>query len=239
MKKITIKTALFISIGLICIDWLQTIIETIFEIPSIAKFLKLNLGESLPLTSIYILINGTVVFLIVYCLLRLSGEKLGELGFNRLKLGKQIMIGALFGLIICIIDLFLLSPIFDSLFPQSESESSLIQGMFSNIYFFPIWIFISIFKGGFIEELWRIFVLTRFEKVFKKLGLVFALIIGSITFGLGHAYQGTSAIFTIAIIGFLYALVYLRKRNAVEAVTAHAVFDLIMITLGFIIYSSQ
>jgi membrane protease YdiL (CAAX protease family) len=40
-----------------------------------------------------------------------------------------------------------------------------------------------------------------------------------------------------AVQGLLYAGVYLRKRSAWEPVVAHAVYDLIGITLGFVIYA--
>jgi hypothetical protein len=78
---------------------------------------------------------------------------------------------------------------------------------------------------------------TRFEKLSGRSGLVFALILGSLVFGLGHTYQGLDAVLANAIQGLLFALVYLRKRAAWEPVVAHAVYDLIGITLGFLIYA--
>ena len=38
----------------------------------------------------------------------------------------------------------------------------------------PVWVFLAIFKGGFVEELWRVFGLTRFERLWGKSGLVIA-----------------------------------------------------------------
>jgi len=109
--------------------------------------------------------------------------------------------------------------------------------LFDNIYFLPAWIFIAIFKGGFAEELWRIFTLTRFEKCCGKSGLLLALIFGAVIFGVGHLYQGVGGVISVAIVGLLYGLVYLRRRRAFEAVVAHATFDLIGITLGYMIYA--
>jgi len=108
--------------------------------------------------------------------------------------------------------------------------------LFTNGYYIVILFFLGIVKGGFFEEFWRIFVLTRFEKAFKTPGLVFALVVSSIVFGFGHAYQGLSGIISIGIIGLLYALVYLRKRNAVEAIAAHTTFNVIQTILGVILY---
>jgi hypothetical protein len=45
-----------------------------------------------------------------------------------------------------------------------------------------------IVKGGISEECLRMFVLTRFEKVFQKTDLVATLNTSSIVIGVGHAY---------------------------------------------------
>ena len=180
-----------------------------------------------------------LTFLLVYYLLKLTNENFGSLGFNKNKLGRQIAIGALFGIGIFALDTFLISPILEALLPNAAAEGENIKYLFSNLYYIPILLFMAIFKGGFLEEIWRIFVLTRFEKAFKTAGLIFALIFFSAMFGLGHAYQGTSGIISTAILGLLNGLVYLRKRNAMEAVTAHAVFDVVALTLGFILYHGK
>ena len=179
---------------------------------------------------------GIFTYLLVWYLLKLTNENFGSLGFNRNRLGKQIAVGALFGVGIFALDTFLVSPVLEAVLPNAAAEGENIKHLFSRLQYFPILLFLGIFKGGFLEELWRIFVLTRFEKAFRKPGLIFALIFFSLMFGLGHAYQGTSGIISTAIIGFLDGLVYLRKRNAMEAVTAHAVFDVVALVLGFIIY---
>ncbi|MFZ4620864.1 MAG: CPBP family intramembrane glutamic endopeptidase [Bacteroidota bacterium] len=58
-------------------------------------------------------------------------------------------------------------------------------------------------------------------------------------FGIGHAYQGNSAIVGTAVIGLLNGLVYLRKRNAVEAIAVHAVFDILVVAGGALMNSGH
>ncbi len=238
MKKPTVRNAIYLSIGIIAIGWIQKIFNFLSTKPSLAEQwgLKVKLSENLMQASLYILTVGVFTFLLVYYLLKLTNENFGSLGFNKNKLGKQIFIGALFGIGIFALETFLISPVLESLLPNAAAEGENIKYLFSKLYYIPILLFMGIFKGGFLEEIWRIFVLTRFEKAFKTAGLIFALIFFSVMFGLGHAYQGTSGIISTAILGLLDGLVYLRKRNAMEAVTAHAVFDLIAMTLGFILY---
>ncbi|MBI5806562.1 CPBP family intramembrane metalloprotease [candidate division TA06 bacterium] len=238
MSKITVKKAVYLSLGIITLGWIQKIYNYLSTKPSLPEQLgiKVKLSENLPQASLYIVTVGIFTFLLVWYLLKLANEGFGSLGFNRNQLGKQIAIGALFGIGIFALDTILVSPVLGALLPNAAAEGENIKYLFGKLYNFPILLFLGIFKGGFLEELWRIFVLTRFEKAFRKPGLIFALIFFSLMFGLGHAYQGISGIISTAIIGFLDGLVYLRKRNAMEAVTAHAVFDVVALVLGFIIY---
>jgi membrane protease YdiL (CAAX protease family) len=171
--------------------------------------------------------------------LRLSGERLRDLGFHGDRLGRQLWVGALWGLGIFILANFLLDPVAEAVFPSIAADRETVTGMFKNLWHLPLLLMLGIFKGGCLEECWRIFVLTRFERAFARVGLLFALAADSIMFGLGHAYQGASGIITLAGVGLAYAGVYLRKRRAMEAVAAHAVYDIIAISLGFLIYHGR
>jgi membrane protease YdiL (CAAX protease family) len=68
--------------------------------------------------------------------------------------------------------------------PENSKESVDLNILFSSLWNIPVLIFAAIVKGGFSEEIWRVFVLTRFQKVFGKIGIIVALILGSITFGI-------------------------------------------------------
>jgi membrane protease YdiL (CAAX protease family) len=141
--------------------------------------------------------------------------------------------------LIFIFDTFISTPIVEGLLPKTSAQGIDMGRLFTDLYLLPLWILVALFKGAFSEELWRIFALTRFEKWLGKAGLVLALTLGSVVFGFGHLYQGLSGLITIAVIGFLYALVYLRRRRALEAVFAHATFNIIGVILGYIIYGGK
>ena len=55
-------------------------------------------------------------------------------------------------------------------------------------------------------------------------------------FGIGHLYQGVDSAIGTGIQAVLFILIYLRKRNTLEAVVAHAVYDIIGITIAYMIY---
>src|SRR5205085_1551 len=84
------------------------------------------------------------------------------------------------------------------------------------------WLPIGIFGGGVVEELQRIFIFTRFEKRLGRPGLIFGIVLSSTMFGLGHRYQGLAIAISTAVSGLVFAFVYLRRRSALEPITAHA-----------------
>jgi membrane protease YdiL (CAAX protease family) len=231
MEKVSVRNALFISVGFILVMWLIKVIHNIYYIDTILEW-----GRSIQTFSLYALAYGVFTVIIVTLLLRLSKERYKDIGFDTHNILKQLRIGLLFGVLIFMLNTFVIGVIVEVIVPETAAEGIDMSALFSNLYFLPVWIFIALFKAGFSEELWRIFTLTRFENCFGKSGLLFALLVGSVVFGFGHFYQGVGGLIQAAARGLLYASVYLRKRNAFEAVSAHAAFDLINIALGYIIY---
>ena len=227
----TRRNSLLISLGFIILMWVIKFIHNTVYIDAI-----LDWASSMSTYSAYGLAYGIFTVIAVTLLLRLSRERYKDIGFNNKSLFRQIGVGVLFGILIFVLMNIVIDTIVDALLPKESIEGTDLSILFQNILFLPVWIILAVFKSGFSEELWRIFTLTRFEKLFGKSGLLFALIVGSLIFGFGHFYQGTSGLIVAAIRGLLYASVYLRKRRAFEAISAHATFDLINITLGYILF---
>jgi len=102
----------------------------------------------------------------------------------------------------------------------------------------PLWIASAIIGGGFAEELLRAFVLTRFERAFGRIGLVVALVVDTVVFGLGHLYQGPVGAFSAGVSGLFLAFVFLRRRRVIDAMAVHAVFDLMGIAAAYALYAN-
>jgi membrane protease YdiL (CAAX protease family) len=195
-----------------------------------------SLSKSMPtFLAIAALIGGLYV-LVVHFLLRYTNEKYRDIGFVKENILKQIRMGVMLGILIFILQTFIMHPLISAIFPKTTGKEVEISTFFSSLWYLPVLIVLSVLKGGFSEELWRVFVLTRFQKCFGKPGLIIALILGSILFGFGHLYQGIASVMSISIVGFLFALIYLRKGFAWEAVVGHATYDIVAIILGFILY---
>ena len=174
--------------------------------------------------------------MVLFGLLRLSRESLGDIGFTSQHIGKQLGIGTLFGMALFLVHNLFISPVIDALVPASADQGVDLTLLFNNAKEYPIWILLAVLQGGLVEEGSRVFGITRFEKVFGKPGFVFAVIVGSMVFGLAHLYQGVDSAIATAIQAVLFILIYLRRRRTLEAVTAHAVYDIIGITIAYQIY---
>jgi membrane protease YdiL (CAAX protease family) len=231
MNTVSSKKPHLITFAVIGLIWLKDFIQPVFFHESI-----MSLTKSVPTMFLTAGLVGLAYVVMVALLLRFNKEKYSDLGFSGDNLKKQILNGLLFGTLIFILQTFLLNPLVDALLPKTASQGMDPARMFAKLVYLPILIVLTVFKGGLAEELWRVFVLTRFRKVGGKAGLIFALTVSSLLFGLGHLYQGLGGAISIAVVGFLYALVFLRKGKAWEAVVAHAWYDVVSVTLGFIIY---
>ncbi|MGA3286885.1 MAG: CPBP family intramembrane glutamic endopeptidase [Bacteroidota bacterium] len=231
MNNSTIKNPLYTSLAIVVLMMLAGLARNIFLMDETQ-----SLSQSIPMFLAVAFLIGGFYVLVVHFLLRYTKEKYRDIGFVKENILKQIRMGVLFGILIFILQNFIMHPLISAIVPKTTGKEVEINTLFSSLWYLPILIVLSVLKGGFSEELWRVFVLTRFQKCFGKPGLITALIFGSILFGFGHLYQGIASVISVSIVGFLYALIYLRKGNAWEAVVGHATYDIVGTILGFILY---
>ena len=120
-----------------------------------------------------------------------------------------------------------LTSVMNSLIPHPASSAASILSFFRVPRNLLVWLPIGIFGGGLVEEMERIFVITRFEQWLGRPGLVLGIVLSSAMFGFGHLYQGLGAALSTACSGLVFALVFLRRRSAIEPVVAHAFSDVL------------
>ena len=111
---------------------------------------------------------------------------------------------------------------------ETPNSYATVEGNTSKLI---IYLVVSWTTAGFGEELiYRSFFLGQFVSVFEneKNKWILSLVISSIIFGIYHFNNGTEAIITTAINGFIIGLVYLKtNRNIWAAYIAHAVANTI------------
>jgi membrane protease YdiL (CAAX protease family) len=213
------RTALGVSLVVIVLYWTYRIVSQRAGPPTLPEhFSELVLR---------IVRNKLSVFAAIFVLLRLEGEGFDGLGLNRREWPKHLGVGLGIGLAMFIVLNVALDSTMNSLIPRPAASGPSILSFFKRPGNLLIWLPIGILGGGIVEELERIFVLTRFEKWLGRPGLILGAALSSAMFGFGHLYQGVGSAIATAVSGVVLTLVYLRRRSALEAITAHAFSDVL------------
>jgi membrane protease YdiL (CAAX protease family) len=82
---------------------------------------------------------------------------------------------------------------------------------------------VAVVAGAIREELQRAFLQDRFERHFGPPAA--GVIVLSMLFGLGHVLQGWDAVIATAVLGALWASVYVTRRSIVVPLVGHACFN--------------
>ena len=212
------RSALGISLGAIVLYWIYQIASQQAGAPLPAHFSELVWR---------IVRTKLLVFVALYLLLRLEGEGFKELGLSGHQWPKHLGLGLLFGLGMFFALNVALGAVMQSLLPRPAGNGPTIASFFNEPRNLLAWLPIGIFGGGVVEELQRIFIFTRFEKWLGRPGLILGIVLSSLMFGLGHRYQGLGIAISTAVSGAIFALVYLRRRSALEPIAAHAFSDVL------------
>lgn len=168
-----------------------------------------------------------LVFGAIVALLWLSDEGFSALGVRREGWARHLGIGLAAGVPMFLLLNVGLDSMLGSIFPRPTTQGPSIMEFFRDPMHLLAWLPIGILGGGVVEELQRIFIITRFEHWLGRKGLWLGIVVSSVTFGLGHLYQGIGAAITTAVSAFVFALLYLRKRSALEPIAAHAGSDVL------------
>lgn len=216
MNRLSPRAALGVSLSAIVLLWAWQIatIDSARVVPEHFSELVWRIAR-----------NKVVLFAGLVLLLRLGGETFAALGVRRERWLQQVGIGTAIGLAMFIALNVALTALLQSLFPPPDAAGRSVMAFFGDPSNLVAWLPIGIFGGGVVEELERIFILTRFEKWLGRPGLVLGVIASSLMFGVGHLYQGLGTAISTAMSGLVFSLVYLRRRSALEPIAAHASSD--------------
>jgi membrane protease YdiL (CAAX protease family) len=218
--KLSQRTALAISLSVIVLHWIYQIIAQRHGPQLPARFSDFVLR---------IAILKSVTLAAIVLLLRMQGEGPGRLGVTRADWPRRLGLGLAIGLAMFVGLNVLLDSIMNSLLPRPAGPRPRRLGFFRSPRNLVAWLPIGILGGGIVEELERIFVLTRFEAWLGRPGLVLGVVLSSAMFGYGHLYQGLGTAIATMISGAIFSFVYLRRRSALEPIAAHAFSDVLAV----------
>jgi membrane protease YdiL (CAAX protease family) len=221
------KRWLYISVGVIVLYWVIFAIRRVVGAP--------DFPSSVAAIAFNVSIRTVISLGIVWVLLRANGDRVRDLGFAPDGTGRFLLRTVLLSVGLFVLANVVLNSLLSAVLGRSGAPP--IAALFGDTRELPYWIFCALVGGGFTEELTRAFTLTRFEKLFGRAGLVVALIVDSVVFGLGHLYQGRAVAVSSAITGLILGLIFLRRRRVIDAMAVHALFDLMGIAGAYALYA--
>lgn len=224
------RFSLNLSLAVILLYW-------VFSIGSHLMGFRNTAPAHVSAIAMFVCMKTIVAAGIIWLLLRANGERLTGLGFGMRLLRLALLRGLIFaGTLFLIINVILTSAL---AFFNGKGTSPALIALFRDPREAPLWIFSAILGGGFTEELMRAFVLTRFCQRFGRGGLMLALVIDSVVFGMDHLYQGTTGGIKAGVTGLLLGLIFLHRRRVADAMVAHALYDLIGVATAYVLYAQR
>ncbi len=219
------RDILTLSFAAIAISWgytLQAAFVSPFVIPAHFSTLVID-----------IVIRKTIILGIILLLLRWGHESLRTLGFLPPRWAPAVARGVVYGAGVFVVLNVGLSSILASIMPaDSPGVAGSLTAFFRDPAHLLIWIPVGVIAGGVVEEVERAFVLTRFEQWAGKPGLYAGLVLSSAIFGVAHLYQSRSSALSAAVSGFVFGLIYLRRRSGLEAAACHAFADVLGVVVA-------
>jgi membrane protease YdiL (CAAX protease family) len=183
-----------------------------------------NKTQSALLTLLSILLALGLIRLVLW--LRRSSWR--EFGLNKPKSWLKTILLAIGGLFTVYIVVIVTMPIVTRLTgkPVDISQFDALRG---NVPALIIGLLVIWTLAAFGEELiFRGYLMNTLASVLgnKNRSWIFACLINSILFGIGHTYQGISGVILLSIVGLLYALFYLgSSRNLWVPILMHGLYD--------------
>jgi membrane protease YdiL (CAAX protease family) len=172
------KWAPYLSLAAILLYW------TIFSARQVLQAEERSFPTDVRAIFLQVCIKAVVVLVVIWLLLRSSGESLADLGFSRQACRGIWRNGVLPSIPVFIVMNAVLNSILGML--MHAGTTPVLKTLFHDPRQAPYWIFTAIVGGGFVEELQRAFTLTRIERLFGRSGLIAAILVDSVVFGLGH-----------------------------------------------------
>ncbi len=198
---------------------------------------------------VFMVSEASLTLLLIVFFLRLRGERLRRLGWIWEKAGREVLLGVaivpiLFGCTLSVSNFFRL------VLPQYATETNPILGLLRDRGDLVLFLISSVYVGGIKEEIQRAFVLDRFEryigvillkswigifqptavaneKTGRRIGMLFGLILWTLFFALGHVIQGIDNAVGAGILGLLFGLLYIWRRNLAAPIVSHALYDIV------------
>jgi membrane protease YdiL (CAAX protease family) len=182
------------------------------------------------------IISGAIVYLFLLGSLSLWLRQSGwrQIGLRRPDgWQRTIGLGLILGLAYQVVSILLVVPILRTI-THEPLDLSRVTSVYNNFPLLILWLAVTWTLAAFGEEMvYRGYLLNRVADLLgrRPAGWIVALIVASLLFGFGHAYQGiTGIVETFLFGGVMAGLYFAGHRNVWLPVVAHGAYD----TLAFL-----
>ncbi|MFQ5929335.1 MAG: type II CAAX prenyl endopeptidase Rce1 family protein [Acidobacteriota bacterium] len=191
--------------------------------------------------------EASITLLLILLFLWVRGESLRKLGWIWKKVDREVLLGVA-AVPILFASTFAVGTFFQLFLPDYVSTTNKLLDLVRDYRDLTLFLISSIFVGGLKEEIQRAFVLDRFERylgaIFLKsflrafgrteffteqaghrVGVIVGLILWSVFFAIGHHVQGVDNAVGAGVLGLLFGLLYIWRRNLVAPIVSHALYN--------------
>ncbi len=169
------------------------------------------------------LLDTALVLSLIWFFLKAGGERPRDIFIGARPIQHEVTLGmALIPVVFLIVVVGVTSVMHFAPSLHNVKESPLTM-FFDTPFHSVLFAVVVIVAGGVREEVQRGFILHRFEQRLGGLGV--GVVVSSIAFGAGHFLQGADVALTMMFVGAFWAILYVRRRSVIAAMTSHAGFD--------------
>ena len=187
----------------------------------------------------YLLISKTPYrFAVGWISLRLRGLGWRDVGLARPRSWlTAVIIGVLVGIGMETLELFVTQPLLVKLTGRKPDFTDFLA-LHGNLKVLLLGLVFTWTLAAFGEEMvWRGYLMNRVAGLVgrsRRVAWIISLILVNVAFGVAHRYQGLTGILDEALMGIIFALVYLAsRRNLTCVIVAHGIADTIDALLFF------
>jgi len=174
---------------------------------------------------------GALLVLVCFVTVRVAGRKPVSVGWTckDLRVNAGIGLGAWVATYVILCSVIVATCVtFPSIMPETPVAQQKIEQTFPPMrlyWIIPLTIFVAFWE----EIVFRGFVLTRLNAIFKRWWLT--ILLASAVFGVAHAYEGLLAALMIGGLAMVMGTLFVWRRSLVPSIVFHFLHNLVMFVL--------
>jgi len=213
------------------IQLVELLVFLLLIVPSLAMSLvirQLPQDITFPLAAVNIMLRDLSLLALIFYFLWRNGEPIRRIGWRFERIGREFLVGVL------LFPPFLLFNMGTShlllrlgLTGEQPNASSVLQphGIAQLVLAVVLVVVVAITE----ETIFRGYLLLRMSAISRS--TVVAAIVSSLIFAIGHGYEGMAGVATVAMMGMIFAWVYLWRGSLVAPMTMHFLQDFVVIVI--------